>query len=554
MSWSARCLNLLKRHTAVLLLLLAHAPFLAIYFHGLWQRQPHYQFFPFAIGAFVWLFPARKRVGPGQWTTLPWLLIGLDLVCVSIGIWRSVPWMFAAGAGCVIIAWCWASREEGYERRLTYLALLPLMTLRLPVNADLYLIQLLQRLTTGVASRTLERFGYLHVRSGNVLDFPGKQFMVQEACSGVQSLFTLLFIASLVICVRRRTLAHGAVLLASAVVFAGMMNMIRVMSIAIAWDDYQLDLSEGIRHDVLGYIALAIAAGLLLSADSFLSFITDPVPDIHQPNFADGFRNPLTALWNWLFAVLPLPPLMSASANDTATDSRSRTGRLLLIGLSGTICVLLLAVQGVSLLRETSAAATAAPPVDSVKLLSAESLPGVLAGFTRGAYVTETRHTTSELGEFSNLWDYSNGNIPTRVACDYPFFGWHGLELCYRNQGWQVQEISTTADADGWQAVVIQMLHPTGGRHGTVFYSLFESSGKPLEPEGLGNTRERIFDRLFRQNETRLIAPVVYQSQVFTESPLPFDDEKLDLLKQLHFAARAEMRARILGETRAERP
>jgi hypothetical protein len=41
---------------------------------------------------------------------------------------------------------------------------------------------------------------------------PGKQFLIAEACSGVKSLFTIMFIAALVISMKRRSMLHGLAL------------------------------------------------------------------------------------------------------------------------------------------------------------------------------------------------------------------------------------------------------------------------------------------------------------------------------------------------------
>ncbi len=106
------------------------------------------------------------------------------------------------------------------------------------------------------------------------------------------------------ICLRRRSIIHGALLLASGIVFAGLMNISRVITIAVAWERYATDLTSGLSHDVLGYICLAVAA-LLLSADGFLGFVADPVPNIARPGRLALFRNPLIRLWNQFVAVIP---------------------------------------------------------------------------------------------------------------------------------------------------------------------------------------------------------------------------------------------------------
>ena len=192
-------------------LIAVHLPLLVTYLKNLWT-QTHYQFFPFAIIAFVWLLATRRSADPERWTWPTWVLIAADLVCLAGGFSMNSPWLAAVGLLLSLTALCFASRDVGYDRRLTYLALLPLLVVRLPLQYDLQVINWLQRVTTAVASNILHRLGMLHYREGNVLQFAGRKFMVEEACSGVQSLFTILFLAALVICLKRRSVIHGALL------------------------------------------------------------------------------------------------------------------------------------------------------------------------------------------------------------------------------------------------------------------------------------------------------------------------------------------------------
>jgi exosortase len=314
-------MNYLRQHLVLMILIAVHLPFLVAYLRGLWQ-QTHYQFFPFAIGAFIWLFATRRSGDAERWTWPTWLLIAFDLCCLMVQPWIYSPWLAVVGLVACLTAWCFANRDAGFDRRLTYLALLPLIVVRLPMMYDIQVINWLQRMTTALASKSLHRLGMLHFRDGNVLKFPGKSFLVEEACSGVQSLFTILFIAALVICLKRRSLIHGLVLLASGLAFAGLMNSMRVITIAVAWERYGTDLSTGLPHDIVGYICLAIAAVLLMSADAFLGFVTDPVPDIERPGVVGMYRNPLTALWNRLVAVIPLDDQVMASKTAGATQQR----------------------------------------------------------------------------------------------------------------------------------------------------------------------------------------------------------------------------------------
>ena len=125
--------------------------------------------------------------------------------------------------------------------------------------------------------------------------------MVEEACSGVQSLFTLLFLAALIICGYRRRWLHGLIVLSTAAGLAGVMNTLRVCAVAIAWDSSQIDLSSGWQHDTLGYVALVIAGLLVLSADACCAFFLSSVPDLAVGSVGSEFRNPHVGFWNWMF-------------------------------------------------------------------------------------------------------------------------------------------------------------------------------------------------------------------------------------------------------------
>ncbi len=292
------------------LLLAAHLPCAVPHYIRTWTLE-HYQFFPFALGMFAWLFHTRRTPGAEKWGILCRLLLVADVICLTAGTFKPSPWLVVLGMQLGLAAWCLASVERGYRRSLVYLALLPLLTLRLPNEMDTQLIQWLQNRTTAFASGLGHRVNLVHFSEGNVLSVPGKTFLVAEACSGVKSLFTILFIAALVICMKRRAVLHSAVLLLCGMATAGLMNVFRVLSVIYVWDWRRLDLSTGLPHDILGYVCLAIAAGILLSADAFLEVLSAPIPDFRRPGIIARYRNPLTRIWNKWIATLEEDPAHS---------------------------------------------------------------------------------------------------------------------------------------------------------------------------------------------------------------------------------------------------
>ncbi|MFN6313461.1 MAG: exosortase/archaeosortase family protein [Planctomyces sp.] len=303
----------------VLLLLAAHLPFAVLHYVGTWKLV-HYQFFPFALGMFAWLFHTRRDPSLERWGWFSLALIGVDLMLLVASVWLSSPWLAVAGLLAVLTAWCRASRERGYGGSLLCLSLLLVLTLRLPNDLDTQLIQWLQGRTTSLASGICHRIGLVHFSDGNILTVPGKQFLIAEACSGVKSLFTIMFIAALVIAMKRRSVLHGLTLVLLGMGTAGLMNTVRVLSVIMVWEQYQFDLSTGWIHDALGYVTLGIAALMLMSADAGLDLLTAWIPDIRRPGAMAIYANPFIHCWNWYVATsMPDPESDRIPARPLAT-------------------------------------------------------------------------------------------------------------------------------------------------------------------------------------------------------------------------------------------
>ena len=313
----------------LVLLAIAHLPFVLTEYRSLWLKE-HYQFFPLALISFAVYFQARRLPSTFHWQPICWVLVVLDVVLLSFGsgltklLMRdglaTSPYLTVVGFWLLASAICIACSDRQAKRSLVYLIVLPLITIRPPLGYDQSLILWLQRVTSGVASEVLNFLGYLHLRSGVILNFPGMSFQVEDACSGVQSLYAVLFLAAFVTCGYRRGFFHSVVVIASGLMFAGVMNVIRISVIAIAWEIATVDLTSGLIHDVIGYAALFAAAMLVFSADAFLAFCFDPVPDVPGAGITALYRNPFVAVWNKLFMVIPRG--QELAVQGTALSSR----------------------------------------------------------------------------------------------------------------------------------------------------------------------------------------------------------------------------------------
>lgn len=284
-----------------MMLMLAHLPWLVPYYRGLLQRS-HYDFVPLALltaAVLIWTrgdFAGGRFKGPKLW-----IPVMIDLACLSVAIAKNSPWFSAAGMIALVYGILLNVPDKDFRCSLWSLTLLPLLTLRPPLNYDLDLVHWMQPVTTKCASVLLNFLGAFHLLDGNVLTFPGKRFLVEEACSGVQSVFAVLFLAVFVGCLQRRRHLVFLGLILSGIFFAGVTNVLRIISIALAWEYFQWDISSGWQHDVLGYATLLIAALLTLSADAFLAYLTSPVPSDQVTRGCHA----KAVFWNRMTNVLP---------------------------------------------------------------------------------------------------------------------------------------------------------------------------------------------------------------------------------------------------------
>lgn len=313
----------------LVVLTILFVPVMIPYLSQLWQRD-YYQFFPFAIATTVWFVLARGTQQPElQGTRLRWWLRAAGFVgaesAVFYGLVTGSPWACFIGFMLLlgVILDCFTERETG--RSLLYLLFPMLLIVRPPLNYDKEAVQWLQELTTQVSSDFLNALNYDHILQGNIIQpAEGTALMVAEACSGVQSLFTLMFIASFIGISRSYPIVRTLLLVGTGVFWALLMNVCRVLTIAVAQIQFQMDLTSGWKHDLVGYAAMLLAIPFLLSTDKLILFVFDIVPD--DPRKHQKI-NVLVLVWNWAFGERRVEvPVESArsrrsrSARETADD------------------------------------------------------------------------------------------------------------------------------------------------------------------------------------------------------------------------------------------
>lgn len=278
------------------LLLASTIPMLLVYFWGLWKLE-HYQFFPLLL-----VFVVAMAYGRGQRPIAPprgaavIALIAIAMTCNFLSIALFSPWFAALAFVSLITAALHSIRDKDTAQRSLIILAVPLLSLvRLPLNLDQELILRLQQLTSGLSSWFLDLLLVPHQVDGNIIQMVDRDLFVAEACSGIQSVFTLICLAGVVLAFRRRPWWMVPVYWGAAILVAVVCNSLRVTIISGA-AHLGLDWATGVSHTIVGHVALVLAFGFLLSFDQCVDLLIHPIQGLVFE--ADGWVNPLIRFWD----------------------------------------------------------------------------------------------------------------------------------------------------------------------------------------------------------------------------------------------------------------
>lgn len=275
----------------------AYGPLLWTHGQQLWAKE-HFQFFPVYLAAVLYVtwqrFQGESPPAQGRWRIEPvTLCLGLPALAVAWVI--HSPWLAALSlllVGNAALTWFPLTRQSW---RLLIL-LIPL-----PLNLDQRLILRLQAVSSQLASRALDVLDVPHLRQGNVMELTSRRLFVEEACSGINSVYLLLAAVLFYVVLARARWILAIPLVISTIAWSILANAVRITAIAAADEFWQIDLTTGVPHDLIGIATTLFALLAIFSTNSLLQFFTRSLSDkqIRDPDSSSTTLTP-TALWNTL--------------------------------------------------------------------------------------------------------------------------------------------------------------------------------------------------------------------------------------------------------------
>jgi exosortase len=592
----------------------AFVPILVLFSVELWSR-PHYQFFPLVIpGAAALVWRSCRRLGPLEpgSTTLStslgwaaWALLALGVVVITP--WFAAVGMLLAALGALLAVGGWRLTRAALPGwAFLWLAIPP------PRKYDFLLISKLQNVVSRWSSELLDLAGVYHVMDGNVVRVAGRELLVDQACSGIYSLFTLLIGTIFYVLWVRTSIFRAAVLAAAAVFWVLFGNVVRIVTVVLLSTRWGIDAASGWKHELLGLFMFVVMLGLVLSTDRFTSYLLSLVgmirwrvqmfrglaPDSHprrtSKNEFTGFdvhtasmgrkTKPATAgpsavaaadvetaaapaVENLAEAMSPPEHVVADHRTTLPPVGRTWMGSRAFATAFGVLFLPQLMLPGV---HWKDVLLTSDVYTKQFATMNLNAMPEKVGPFSRGDYKTDKREWDNSWGEHSCVWGYRGPNRAAAVSLDYQFVEWHELTLCYTGRGWtmisrRVETAPPLASASGMTGpgsngggpVVVAEFLNLEGRHGYLVYSLYDRKNRPLDPpdnQGLGQLLQERLSSWIKTGDAggRDGELLSYQLQTFTEGEAPPTPAERASVFELFNQARAQVARHSQGPRAGE--
>lgn len=440
----------------VVALAFGFAPLLVTFFVNLW-KQPEYQFFPQALAAAGFLAWERWRevqrpLVPGG-HALSGILILLSLVGLTFAVLLWSPWAGTIAFVVAVVGVLWGWGGGRLLGKMTPALIMLLTIIPPPLGLDVRLGLFLRGVATALSSRLLDLAGVIHCVDGNVIELPQRKLLVEEACSGINSVlfvtaFTLFFLLW-----RRRAIWYYFICLPAALAFVVMGNVVRIA--LGAWLLYYdgIDILTGWKHEMLSVVLVVIYVVLVMSLEHLFSRgKKEPVPAV-VPRAAE--RAGVLHVPRWAFAAAVPFAILGAFSTWRAHA------------------------------KFTEASEPLRAANETFRSGLTFSIPERIGDWSRADTGPPTVTKIETLGLSSVTWNYERPGMSAVVAFDYPIWRYHDVTECYTRTGWKLKRKELLIpDGDVPPRIQMEMTKDPGA-HGTLWFATISEHGEWVDKSTL---------------------------------------------------------------------
>ena len=534
----------------------------AIFFFGvakrLWARE-HYQFFPVVLLGSLTL--AWYRLQEVKFVHAPRItariIIYTFFAALLLVAATLIQGHLLGTISGVITIWAliWYLGGNQVINAIRGPMFLLLIVFPLPLNLDLKLIIGLQKLASTVASSFLDMQGIRHLLSGVAISTESKDFLVEEACSGIHSLFSCICVVAFVCVAQSYSLLRTTINIAQSIGWVIAANAVRVFSVIFAASNWGLDLGTGWRHEILGVCTYLAALLLAMSTDRLLQFIV-PIARKATGKTEIAYEEADNALVQLAKSIEGFGTNLNEKLNKPRF-SQTQSLRITWLALG----LLFLPTSAVAYGRALSeriggpTKSEALTEVNSAHLdFDGKSLPKNIDGWVLTGQEKIARNTGDPLGRSSTVFTYAGHGLTANFSIDGFYPEWHDLAYCYTALDWKLQSQLNSVNAETEIHQTEISLSIDDGQHAVSYFSCFDSHLKSVKPGeqtiGVLQTFELLLSRLPglsnpNSGDHNYVRPVFQLQLMCGNSQELLDHEKIalrDLFQKLSIAALGELK------------
>jgi exosortase B len=243
----------------------------------LWQEE-EYAHGPIILAVIVWLIWDKRKVllaEPIQIAPVPGLALLLcGLLLYVIGRSQGISILELGALLPILAGVLLAMRGWTGLRALWFMLLFIVYLVPLPGVFVDAVTGVLKQNVSAIAEQIIYVAGYPIGRSGVTLTIGQYQLLVADACSGLNSMFSISAIGLLYLyLVQRRSWWHNGLILASLLPIAFCANIIRVIFLILITYHFGDAAGQGFLHGFSGMVLLIISLLLVILVDSILTRI-----------------------------------------------------------------------------------------------------------------------------------------------------------------------------------------------------------------------------------------------------------------------------------------
>jgi len=233
---------------------------------------------PIILAVVCWQIWQRRRAlvnAPHQPSPiLGWGLLILSLLAFIVGRSQRIDTLEVAALIPMLAGILLLMRGTQAVRTLWFPLLFLLFMIPLPGLLVEIITGTLKQQVSALAENLLYAFGYPIARSGVILSIGQYKLLVADACSGLNSMFSLSALGLLyVYLMRYRNWLHVGLLLLTILPIAFVANVIRVMTLVLITYYFGDEAGQGFAHMAAGMLLFMAALLLLLAFDGVLRII-----------------------------------------------------------------------------------------------------------------------------------------------------------------------------------------------------------------------------------------------------------------------------------------